>query len=248
MRIQIAPSILSADFAKLGAEVRRAEEAGADMIHVDVMDGHFVDNLTVGPIVVEAARRHTRLPLDVHLMILNPERHIASYLDAGADSVTFHIEAMAFDYARKRGEKGYSITFHSKPLIDFEKVNALVDVVHKRDKRVGMAINPTTIVETLEGEVIHRVDMILVMTVWPGYAGQKFMEDCVKTVRFFRRLNPRVDIEVDGGIDARTAAIAARAGANVFVAGTSTYRAPDMRKAVEEIRKGAESSFVAKPV
>jgi ribulose-phosphate 3-epimerase len=247
MKIQVAPSILSADFSKLGAEVRRAEEAGADMIHVDVMDGHFVDNLTVGPIAVEAARRHTRLPLDVHLMIMNPERHIASYLDAGADSVTFHIEAMAYEYARKRGDKGYSITFHSNPLIDFGKVNALIDLVHKRDKRVGMAINPTTIVETLEGEVIHRVDMILAMTVWPGFAGQSFIEECVKTVRFFRRLNPRVDIEVDGGIDAKTAPIAARAGANVFVAGTATYRAPDMRKAVEEIRRSAEGAFVAKP-
>lgn len=247
MQIKVAPSILSADFSKLGDEVKRAEAAGADMLHIDVMDGHFVDNLTVGPVIVETAKKHTKLPLDVHLMIMNPEKHVGSYIDAGADSVTFHIEAMAYDYALKRGEKGYSIMFHSNPLIDFQKVYTVIDRVRSRGRKVGMAINPTTLVETLEGEVIHRVDMILVMTVWPGFAGQKFMEECVKTIRFFRRVIPLVDIEVDGGIDAKTASAAAKMGANVFVAGTATYKAPDMRKAVEDIRRSAQAAFVVKP-
>lgn len=245
MTIKIAPSILAADFANLAAEVRKVEQAGADMLHVDVMDGHFVPNISIGVPVVESLRKITRMPLDCHLMIENPEQYIPAFLDAGADSVTFHAEAVALPQARKRIDRGWTIQFLSTQLIDFARAHMIIDMVRSRKKKVAIAINPDTMIEVLEG-LPSMVDMVLIMTVWPGFGGQQFMENCLPKVQKLRELNKTVDIQVDGGLNPTTVAQAAQAGANVIVAGTATFRSPNPRAAVEELRSKAKNAYTVR--
>jgi ribulose-phosphate 3-epimerase len=205
MSIQLAPSILAADFARLGEQVRETQAAGADRIHVDVMDGHFVPNLSMGPAIVESLRRVTTLPLEVHLMVQDPLKYVHSFADAGADTLQIHVE-LGLDL-----------------LAAFGQIRAL-------GKKVGLVINPPTPV-TLSDEVVAAVDIILVMTVNPGFGGQAFLPECLEKIRQVRqivdRVKPSVEIEVDGGIDAHSAAACVQAGATVLVAGSSIFRATE---------------------
>ena len=217
--IQIAPSILSADFANLERDVRMVSEAGADWIHVDVMDGHFVPNLTIGPAHVKMLKRVTDVPLDVHLMIDNPEVQVPWYIDAGADSVTVHVEACddAATMLRMIGDAGV---------------------------KVGISLNPETDASALEG-LLGLVDMVLVMSVHPGFGGQSFIESMLPKIRRARELvgarGLDLRVQVDGGITAQTIERAAEAGADVFVAGSAVYRADDALAAICELREAASS-------
>ena len=218
MRFKIAPSILSARFERLGDDVRAVEHAGADLIHVDVMDGHFVPNLSMGPVVVEALHRETKLPLDVHLMITDPGRYLEAFVKAGANHVTFHVEA------------------------DGDPV-AMADWLHQRNVGAGIALDPETPVERVL-ELLPRFDMVVVMTVHPGFGGQSFLAENLEKVKAIRshesRLGARqgaLDVEVDGGIDAGTALDSQRAGANVFVAGNSIFGAAKPDEALVAMRK-----------
>lgn len=212
--IIIAPSILSADFANLGADVRRVEEAGADYLHIDVMDGTFVPNLTIGSCVVESLRKVSTLVFDVHLMVEHPETYIDSFARAGADNITFHVEA----------------TRHPHRLIQQIKAAGC---------RAGVALNPGTSIYTLE-ELIDDLDMVLLMTVNPGFGGQKFIENMVGKIHALyhtvmeNELN--VDIAVDGGINAETSESVRSAGANVLVAGSAVYGAPDLAAVIRALR------------
>jgi ribulose-phosphate 3-epimerase len=201
--VAIAPSILSADFARLGEQVREVEQAGADRIHVDVMDGHFVPNLSMGPIVVQALRPVTKLPLEVHLMIERPAQFVDPFLMAGSDTLIVHLEVLP------------------DPL-------PLVREIRRRGKRVGLALNPNTPVEGIK-RYLAEIDLALCMTVFPGFGGQSFLAESPARIRQLRslieRLNPRCELEVDGGIDLETAKQSVDAGANVLVAGTSIFRA-----------------------
>ena len=201
-KIQISPSILSADFSQLGNEIKRLEDAGADMIHVDVMDGHFVPNLTFGPPVIKKIRKCSNLPFDVHLMISPVEKYIKDYAEAGADIITFHPEAT-------------------------EDVGKTIEVIRSYKKKVGISLNPETPSSVIEG-YLKKIDLILIMSVNPGFAGQKFMPEVLEKVKFFRskinneKLN--IDIEIDGGIDFETAPLAIKAGANILVSGTTIFK------------------------
>ncbi|MGH7474995.1 MAG: ribulose-phosphate 3-epimerase [Longimicrobiales bacterium] len=202
MRVEIAPSILSADFARLADAVAVAEAAGADRIHVDVMDGHFVPNLTIGPPVVSALRRVTSLPLDTHLMIERPELLVDAFADAGADVLVVHVEAATH-------------------------LHRVVQRIRERGMKPAVALNPATSLTTLE-EILPYVDQVLVMTVNPGFAGQRFITSCTdKVARLRRTLDElsldRIDVEVDGGIDPHTAGDVVAAGANVLVAGAAVF-------------------------
>ncbi len=208
--IKIAPSILSADFAELGSALRAAQAGGADYIHVDVMDGHFVPNLTIGPPVVAALRRVTRLPLDVHLMIENPERYVADFVQAGADIVTVHVEACPH-------------------------LHRTIQQVREAGAKPGVALNPATSLETLR-EILPYVDQVLVMTVNPGFGGQTYIETMTAKVARLAEMIAAlpaaqgvvrpIDIEVDGGIDASTAPAVVAAGARVLVAGSAVVHHP----------------------
>ena len=238
--IRIAPSILAADFTRLKDEIQAAEAGGADQFHLDVMDGHFVPNLTIGIPVVESIRKATKLPLDCHLMIMEPEKYVGAFADAGADSITFHAEAVARDYARKYKDRGWTMQLVCKDFYERTRLDRTIDTIRAKGKRVGVAINPDT-----DGEVIEfldRVDMVLAMTVWPGFGGQKFIETVVPKVRKLRKRAPNVDIEVDGGLDSRTIGKAAAAGANVIVAGTSVFRSGDVGAAIRTLREAAEKN------
>lgn len=219
--VRIAPSILSADFARLGEQVAEAEAAGADYVHVDVMDGHFVPNITVGPLVVRAVRRSTSLPVHVHLMIERPEAYIADFAGAGADLVTVHVEA----------------TPH---------LHRLVEQVRELGKGVGVALNPATPVYALD-EIINCVDTVLVMTVNPGFGGQVFIGSMLGKIARVRALmlERGLDraIEVDGGINADTAAQVVAAGANVLVAGAAIFEASEgVADAIRRLRARAEAT------
>ncbi|MGM0844553.1 MAG: ribulose-phosphate 3-epimerase [Bacillota bacterium] len=216
--VKIAPSILSADFANLANEIRDVEAGGADYIHVDVMDGHFVPNITLGPMIVEAIRPVTELPLDVHLMIENPDQYIEAFADAGSDYITVHAEA----------------TPH---------LHRTIQLIKSKGIKAGAVLNPGTPVEMIK-HVIGDLDMVLLMTVNPGFGGQSFIESVVPKIREVRELskqyNPSLEIEVDGGITIETAKVCAEAGADVFVAGSAIYKQQDRKRAIMDIRKAAE--------
>lgn len=218
MSIQIAPSILSADFSKLGEEVKQVEEGGADLLHVDVMDGHFVPNITIGPLVVEAVRKRTGLPLDVHLMIEQPERYIHAFAEAGADILTVHVEA----------------TSH---------LHRLIFQVKEAGVKVGVALNPATPLEMVL-PILADIDMVLLMTVNPGFGGQRFIPSVLHKIRRLRQILDQeglsADIEVDGGINGQTAAMAVEAGANILVAGSAIFGKGDRREAIIDLRASAE--------
>jgi len=217
--VRIAPSILSADFGRLGDEVRAAEAAGADYIHCDVMDGRFVPNITIGPLVVRAVRAATKLPLDVHLMIVEPERYVDEFAAAGADSITVHAEASPH-------------------------LHRTIQQIRAHGKRAAVALNPHSSLDSLH-LVLPDLSMVLLMTVNPGFGGQQFISAVVPKIRELRQEITRrgldVDIEVDGGIAADTAAIVVDAGANVLVAGNSVFAAPgkDYLAAIAALRRGA---------
>lgn len=215
--IKIAPSILSADFSKLGMEIKEVEEYGADYIHVDVMDGHFVPNITIGPLVVDAIRPVTNLPLDVHLMIENPDQYIHEFAKAGADFITVHQEACVH-------------------------LDRTIQLIKDSGVKPGVVINPATPAELLL-PVLPNVDLVLVMTVNPGFGGQKFIEGTVEKIRKLHQLreemNLSYEIEVDGGVNTETAKICSDAGADVLVAGSAIFSQPDRKKAIESIRAAA---------
>ena len=216
-RVSIAPSLLSADFDRLGDHLRAAEDAGADLHHVDVMDGHFVPNLTIGPPVVKAIKRATKKPLDCHLMIERPLKYAESFAKAGADSITFHIEAA-------------------------DPPEEVIAALRSLGKGVGVALNPDTPVERVV-PLLGSVDMVLVMSVFPGFGGQKFIADVLAKTRALRETHRYAGrVEMDGGINADTVAACAAAGADVLVAGTAVYGAPDMGAAIRDLRSRAEAA------
>jgi ribulose-phosphate 3-epimerase len=215
-RIIIAPSILAADFSRLAEEIHRVEAAGADWIHCDIMDGHFVDNISFGPDVVRLVRKETSLPLDVHLMIEHADHYVPRFVKAGANSITVHVEPEA-------------------------KHDVLETLRKIRDAgcRAGLTLNPETPIEMIE-PFLGKFDMLLVMTVHPGFGGQPFRADQMEKVRRAAKWNQsrkrKIDIEVDGGINRKTARISIENGANVLVAGTSIFRSDDYAKAIRELR------------
>ncbi len=212
MNIQVAPSVLAADFSRLAEEVEQVQDAGADLIHFDVMDGDFVPNITFGPKLVRDIRSVCRVPMDVHLMISEPERFIPDFIDAGADILTVHTES----------------TPHA---------HRAIQMIREGGARVGVAINPGTSASALES-VVDGIDLALVMTVNPGFGGQGFIESTLEKIRSVKKmLNSNQMLEVDGGIDPETAPLVVEAGANVLVAGTSVFGRKDYKKAIAELRQ-----------
>lgn len=203
--IKIAPSILSADFSKLGEEIKKIESSGSDLVHIDVMDGHFVPNITIGPLVVSSIRPLSRLPLDVHLMISNPDQYIDAFKDAGADIITVHAEAV-------------------------HHLDRTVSRIRESGAKAGVAINPSTHESVLE-YVLDKIDMVLVMTVNPGFGGQKFIEGMTEKISKLRKIiderDLNVDIQVDGGINEKTISKVYKAGANIMVTGSAFFSSPD---------------------
>ena len=214
--MKIAPSILSADFAALGEEIARVEAGGADQLHVDVMDGRFVPNLTIGPVVLAAIRKRTRLPLDVHLMIVEPERYLADFVRAGADVVTVHVEACPH-------------------------LQRTLTQIRDLGARAGAALNPSTPPAALE-YVLDDLDLVLVMSVNPGFGGQKFIPSAYPKIRQVRTMlgGRSVDVSVDGGVKLDHARPLAEHGASVLVAGSAIFEAPDPAEMVKRLRSAAE--------
>ena len=219
--IKIAPSILAADFAKLGQEVQEVEKAGADWIHIDVMDGHFVPNITMGPIVVDALRPLTKLPLDVHLMIENADRYIEDFAKAGADYITVHVEACPH-------------------------LHRTIQLIRSFGVKPGVVLNPHTPIETIQ-HVLEDIDLVLFMTVNPGFGGQKFIHSVVPKVAALSQLiNDKglsVEIQIDGGINEETIVPCAEAGANVFVAGSAIFGKQDRAQALQAIKKAGQGAI-----
>ena len=201
-KIQISPSILSADFSQLGNEIKRLEDGGADMIHVDVMDGHFVPNLTIGPPVIKALRNYTKLPFDVHLMISPVHKYIEDYADAGADIITIHPEAT-------------------------DNLIESINLIKKLNKKVGVSLNPDTKLNIIDN-VLSQIDLILIMSVFPGFGGQKFIPEVVEKIKALKKIKEEkklnYDIEVDGGINFTNNKIVIEAGANILVSGTTIFK------------------------
>ena len=212
----IAPSILSADFSRLGDEVKAVEQAGADWIHVDVMDGHFVPNITIGPVVVEAIRKVTELPLDVHLMIESADNYIGEFISAGSDIITVHAEACSH-------------------------LNRTIQLIKGQDVKAGVVLNPATPLSSLE-EILHEIDMVLLMAVNPGFGGQKFIPSMLDKIQNLSEVmtnyENRIELEVDGGINPENAGEIKQAGASVLVAGSAVFNAKDYKKAIKSLREG----------
>ena len=210
----IAPSILSADFSKLGAEIKSVEDAGADWIHVDVMDGHFVPNITIGPLIVEAARRSTSLPLDVHLMIENPERYIADFAKAGADLISVQVEACVH-------------------------LNRTIQMIKESGLRAGVVLNPSTPLSAIDW-VLEDVDFIMIMSVNPGFGGQKFIPNSLDKIRTLRKMlqdrGLEALIEIDGGVNEKTIKDISDAGTDVFVAGSAIFKSTNYQKTISKFR------------
>jgi ribulose-phosphate 3-epimerase len=220
--IKISPSILASDFSRLGEEISRVERAGADMIHLDVMDGHFVPNLTIGPPVIKSLRGVTSLPFDVHLMIDNPERYIEAFVDAGADSISVHVEKNSH-------------------------LHRTIEMIKHFGCRTSVVLNPATPLNTLE-MVLDEVDMVLLMTVDPGFGGQHYIEGMTRKVRELKHMAVQrglgFDIEVDGGIDLDNIHEVTEAGANVIVAGSAIFNAPDIAEMIRSLRQKAYGGYV----
>ena len=201
-KIQISPSILSADFSQLGNEIKRLEEGGADMIHVDVMDGHFVPNLTIGPPIIKTLRKYTTLPFDVHLMISPVHKYIKDYADAGADIITIHPEAT-------------------------ENLKDSITLIKSLNKKVGISLNPETKIDLIV-DLLNEIDLVLIMSVNPGFGGQKFMPEVLKKIKELKKIkdkdNIEFDIEIDGGINFDNNKLAIEAGANILVSGTTIFK------------------------
>ncbi|WP_066395946.1 ribulose-phosphate 3-epimerase [Neobacillus mesonae] len=212
--VKIAPSILSADFSKLGEEVSAVEAAGADYIHVDVMDGHFVPNITIGPLIVEAIRPVTKLPLDVHLMIENPDQYIEAFAKAGADYITVHVEACRHLHRTIQNIKSFGI-------------------------KAGVVLNPATPAATIQ-HIISDVDMVLLMSVNPGFGGQKFIPEVLTKISQVKQMADEkglnIEIEVDGGVNPDTARQCVEAGANVLVAGSAIYNQENYANAISQLK------------
>ncbi len=209
--IIISPSILSSDFANLEKELKKLEQNGADWVHIDVMDGHFVPNLTIGAPVVKALKRVTKLPLDVHLMIDNPQKYIKDFALAGADYITFHYEAAK------------------------DNTDEVIELIKSYNIKAGISIKPKTSVKEI-ADLIKKVDMVLVMTVEPGFGGQKFMPDCADKINEIKQYSQSVLVEVDGGINEETAKYCKNLGADVLVAGYYIYSKADMKEAIASLR------------
>ena len=215
-KIQISPSILSADFSQLGNEIKRLEEGGADMIHVDVMDGHFVPNLTIGPPAIKALRNHTKLPFDVHLMISPVHKYIKDYANAGADIITIHPEATD------------------------NLVNS-INLIKELKKKVGVSLNPDTEIDVIIN-LLDQIDLVLIMSVFPGFGGQKFMPEVVKKIEELNEIKMekdlKYDIEVDGGINFSNSKIVLNAGANILVSGTTVFKENngDIKKNIDSLK------------
>lgn len=216
--IKIAPSMLSADFARLGEEVRAIDSAGADYIHIDVMDGHFVPNITIGPAVVKALRRHTTLPFDVHLMIAPADPYLAAFAEAGSDIITIHAEAGPH-------------------------LNRSLQAIRGLGKRAGVSLNPSTPESVIE-YVLDEIDLVLVMSVNPGFGNQKFIPSAVEKIRRLRRLigDRPIEIEVDGGVNAETVSLVAEAGARVLVAGSAVFAGGAYAAAIADLRQRAAAA------
>jgi ribulose-phosphate 3-epimerase len=214
MMVKIAPSILSADFARLGDEIVAVEKAGADYIHIDVMDGHFVPNITIGPLIVEAIRPVTKLPLDVHLMIENPDQYIENFAKAGADYITVHVEACRHLHRTLHHIKSFGI-------------------------KAGVVLNPATPVESIQ-HILADIDMVLLMSVNPGFGGQKFIPEVLPKIRKVKEMSDSIrkelEIEIDGGVNPETAKLCMDAGANVLVAGSAIYNQEDYAAAISLLR------------
>lgn len=212
-KIIISPSILSADFANLERDIKRAEVSGADWLHIDVMDGHFVPNITIGVPVTASIKKITELPLDVHLMIENPQKYVEPFAKAGADILTFHYEAVDSD----------------------EDIFKLISYIKSFNIKAGMSIKPKTSADKCF-QFLPELDMLLVMTVEPGFGGQKFMEDCAEKIKYIREQNSNIIIQVDGGINAETGRICKNYGANSLVAGNYIYKADNIEQAIASLK------------
>ena len=215
-KIQISPSILSADFSQLANEIKRLEDGGADMIHVDVMDGHFVPNLTIGPPVIKSLKKHSSILFDVHLMISPVHKYIKAYADAGADIITIHPEAT-------------------------DDINSSISLIKELNKKVGVSLNPETKVDIII-EHLDKIDLVLIMSVNPGFGGQKFMPEVLSKIEELKKLrsakNLDFDIEIDGGINFENSKMAIRAGANILVSGTTIFKSNngDIKKNIELLK------------
>ena len=215
-KIKISPSILSADFSQLGNEIKRLEKGGADLIHVDVMDGHFVPNLTIGPPVIKVLRQYSTLPFDVHLMISPVHKYIKDYAEAGADIITIHPEAT-------------------------ENIESSVSLIKKLNKKIGLSLNPDTSVEIIE-KFLSSIDLVLIMSVYPGFGGQKFIPNIVNKIKKLKSIkekqNLKFDIEVDGGINFDNSKLVIEAGANILVSGTTIFKNNNgnIKKNIETLR------------
>ena len=215
-KIQISPSILSADFSQLGNEIKRLEEGGADMIHVDVMDGHFVPNLTIGPPVIKTLRSYSKLPFDVHLMIKPVHKYIKNYAEAGADIITIHPEAT-------------------------DSLKNSIKHIKELGKKVGVSLNPETKTDIIK-EFLTEIDLVLIMSVHPGFGGQKFIPEVINKIKELKNIklkeNLKFDIEVDGGIDFNNSKLVVEAGANILVSGTTIFKSNngDIKKNIEILK------------